>query len=60
MNDLFGKELAQKRELTERKQLFLSKYCLLFLLSPERPNFFCTIYSKRLSPREMRMYTLTS
>ena len=39
MNDLYGKELAQKRELTERKQLFLSKYCLLFLLSSERPNF---------------------
>ena len=49
MNDLYGKEwyerfvwkknLAQKRKLTERKQFFLSKYCLSFSLSPERLNF---------------------
>ena len=39
MNDLYGKQLAQKRELTEPRKQFLSKYCLLFWLSTERPNF---------------------
>ena len=30
MKDLYGKQLAQRRKLTERKKQFLSKYSLLF------------------------------